>query len=94
MFSCSLKSSFSVDQLSLYGAVADVIQELPDNQRAPGKLVASDQMEQEILSQLPLAEVRANEERQGNLLQNYERRSGKLNYQKTRSYQNCAPKQV
>ena len=35
-------------------------------------------MEQEILTQLPLAEVQANEERQGNLLQNYERRFEKL----------------
>ena len=36
--------------------------------------IKEDQMEQEILTQLPLAEVQANEERQGNLLQNYERR--------------------
>ena len=31
-------------------------------------------MEQEIIAQPPLAEVQANEERQGNLLQNHERR--------------------
>ena len=42
--------------------------------RAPGKLVALDQMEQEILTQPPLAEVQASEERQENLLQNDERR--------------------
>ena len=41
----------SVNQLSLYGAVADMIAELPIDQRAPGELVALDQMEQEILSQ-------------------------------------------
>ena len=64
----------SVNQLSLYGAVADLIKELPDDQRAPGKPVALDQMEQEILTQPPLAELQTNEERQGNLLQNYERR--------------------
>ena len=64
----------SVNQLSLHGAVADLIKAVPDDQRAPGKLVALDQMEQEILSQPPLAEVQANEERQGNLLQNCERR--------------------
>ena len=68
----------SVNQLSLYGAVADLIEELPDDQRAPGKLVALNHMEQEIITQLPLAEVQANDERQGNLLQNYERRFEKL----------------
>ena len=47
-----------------------LIKEFPDDQRAPGKLVALNQMEQEILTQLPLAEVQANDERQGNLLQN------------------------
>ena len=35
-------------------------------------------MEREILTQPPLAEVQANDERQGNLLQNYERRFEKL----------------
>ena len=83
-----LKLVISVDQLSSYGAVADLIKELPVDQRAPGKPVAIDQMEQEILT-----EVQAEEERQGNLLQDYERRFEK-NYQKTRSCPNCAPKQV
>ena len=50
--------SKSVNQLSLYGAVADLIKELPD-QRAPGKPVALDQMKQEILTQPPLGEVQA-----------------------------------
>ena len=68
----------SVNQLSLYGAVADLIKELPADQRAPGKPVALDQMEQEILIQPPLAEVQANDERQGNLLQDYERRFERL----------------
>ena len=48
-----LKMVKSVKQLSLYGAVAD-IQELPEDQVAPGKLVASDQTEQEFLIQ-PIA---------------------------------------
>ena len=65
-----LKMVISVNQLSLYGAVADLIEELPDDQRAPRKLVALSQMEQEIITQLPLAEVQANDERQRNLLQN------------------------
>ena len=68
----------SVNQLSLYGAVADLIKEFPVDQRAPGKLVALEQMEQEFLTQLHLAEVQADEERQGNLLQDHERRFEKL----------------
>ena len=73
-----LKMVTPVNQLSLYGAVPDLIKELLNDQRAPVKPVALDQMEQEILTQPPLAEVQANEERQGNLLQNYERRFEKL----------------
>ena len=69
-----LKMVITVNQLSLNGAVADLIQELSVDERASGKPVALDQMEQEILSQPLLAEVQANEELQGNLLQNYERR--------------------
>ena len=40
-----LKMVMSVNQLSLYGAVADLIIDLPDDQRAPGKPLALDQME-------------------------------------------------
>ena len=65
----------SINQLSIYGAVADMIEELPVGRRGPGKPVASSQLdEQEILKQPPLAEMQANEERQGNLLQEYEQR--------------------
>ena len=65
----------SVTQLSLYGAVADMIAELPVGQRAPGKPAASGPLDkQEILTQPHLAEVQANEVRQGNLLQDYEQR--------------------
>ena len=65
-----LQKVISVNQLSLYGAVADVIEELPVVRRASGKPVASGQLvKQEILTQPPLAEMQANEERQGNLLQ-------------------------
>ena len=47
--------------------------------RALEKPVASGQLDrQEILTQPPLAEVQANEERQGNLLQDYEQRNEKL----------------
>ena len=69
----------SVNQLSLYGAVADMSAELPVGLRAPGKPVASGQLDkQEILTQPPLAEVQANEERQGNLLQEYAQRFEKM----------------
>ena len=56
-----------------------MIAELPVGQRAPGTPVASVQLDkQEILTQPPLAEVQANEERQGNLLQEYKQRFEKL----------------
>ena len=55
-----LQMVISVNQLSLYGAVADMLAELPVDQRAAEK--------QEILTQRPLAELQANEERQGNLI--------------------------
>ena len=52
-----------------------MIEELPVGQRAPGKPAASGQLDkQEIITQPPLAEAQANEERQGNLLQEYEQR--------------------
>ena len=57
----------------------DLIAELPVGQRAPGKSVASGQLDkQEILTQPPLAELQANEERQGNPLQEYEQRFEKV----------------
>ena len=55
-----------------------MIQELPEDQVAPARPVASDQMEQEILTQPPIAEVQANDQRQGNPVQDYERRFEKL----------------
>ena len=54
----------SVNQLSLYGAVADTIEELPVGRRGLGKPVAS------------------HEERQENLLQEYEQRFEKLSEDK------------
>ena len=74
-----LQMVISVSQLSINGAVADMIEELPVGQRAPGKPAASGQLDkQEIFTQPPLAEVQANEDRQGNLLQGYEQRFEKL----------------
>ena len=80
----------SVNQLSIYGAVADMSAELPVGQRAPGKPAAPGQLDkQEIITQPPLAELQANEERQGNVLQEYEQHL--RNCQKTRSYPDYAP---
>ena len=73
-----LKMVITVNQLSLYGAEADLIRELPVDQRAPRKPVALGQMEQEILTQPPFAEVQAGDERQWDLLQDYEQRFEKL----------------
>ena len=74
-----LQMVISVNELSLYGAVADMIEEIPVGQRAPGKPAAPGQLDkQEFLTQPPLAEVQANEERQGNLLQECEQHSGEL----------------
>ena len=63
-----LKMVIFVNQFSRYGAVADLIKELPVDQRAPGKPVALDQMEQEIITQPSFAEVQADDERQGKLI--------------------------
>ena len=52
----------SVNQLSLFGAMADMIQGLPEDQVVPGRLVASDQTEQGIPIQPPIAEVPSNDE--------------------------------
>ena len=56
-----------------------MIEELPVGQRAVVKPKAPGQLDKvEILTQPPLAETQANEERQGNLLQEYEQRFEKL----------------
>ena len=56
-----------------------MIAELPVDQRAPVEPVASSQLDkQEILTEPPLAELQANAERQGNLLQEYEERFERL----------------
>ena len=82
----------SVNQLSLYGAVADLIEELPDDQRAPGKPVAIDQMEQEILTQISFLQkykpMKSDRETYCKITS-----EDLKHYQKTRSYPNCAPKQ-
>ena len=87
-----LKMIISVNQLSLYGAVADSIKELADDQRAPGKPVGLDQMEEEFLTQPPLQKCKpmTSDRETCCKITNKDLK----NYQKTRSYPNCAPKQV
>ena len=69
----------SVNQVSIYGAVADMIEELPVGQKALVNPAAPGQLDkEEILAQPPSGEVQANEEREGNLLQEYEQRFAKL----------------
>ena len=91
-----LKMIISVNQLSLCGAVAHLIKELAEDQNASGRLVAEDPTEQEILSQLPIAAVQANDEWWWDRLvaRIWAKYRKHKNYQKTRSYPNCAPKQV
>ena len=55
-----------------------MIAELPVDQRAPGKPVASGQLDKQDIITPPLAKLQANEERQGNLLQENEQRFEKL----------------
>ena len=73
-----LKMVISVNQLSLYGVAPDLIEELPHGQRAPGKICCIRSDGTEILTQHPLAEVQADDERQGNPSQDHERRFEKL----------------
>ena len=74
-----LQMVISVNQLSIYGAVADMFEELAVGQKAPVKPAAPGQLDKvEILAPPRLAE--------------YEQRFEKC--QKTRSYPNYAPKQV
>ena len=68
-----------VNQLGLYWAVSiTLINELPEDHKAPGKLFAVYQTDQEIPTQILSSEVEADDERQGNLWQYYERRFEKL----------------
>ena len=84
--------AISVNQLNFHGVVADMIEELPVGQKAPGKPGAPGQLDkQEILTRPPLADLQANEQRQGNVLQEYEERFEKIVRRPDPDY---APKQV
>ena len=76
-FNCSeetidliLRTVISVNQLSIYGAVADLCRELSKNSRVSGKPDANEYSETiEILTELPFADPHTDAEMQGNLLQ-------------------------
>ena len=81
-----LRAVISVNELSIYGAVADLCSELSKNPRVSGKLDANENLEtMEIPAELPIADPHTDAELHGNLLQDYERK-----FEKTRNYPNCA----
>ena len=69
----------SVNQLSVYGVVADKCKELSDDSEVAGKPAANEDSESmEIPTELPIADPHTNAESQGNLLQNYEHKFEQL----------------
>ena len=67
-----LRTVISANQLSIYGAIADLCNELPKDLRAPGKPAAPEHLEtMEIPS--PAEETQTNVQQWGNLAQEYER---------------------
>ena len=86
-----LQMVISVNQLSLYGAVADMIAELPVGQRAPPLQLDK----QEILTQPPLLLSQTCKPLKSERETCCKNTSNDLrNCQKTRSYPDFAPKQV
>ena len=74
-----LRTVISVNQLSVYGAIADLCNELPKYLRAPVKLAATDHLEKmEIPAVLSKAEDSTNAQQRGNLVQEYERKVEQL----------------
>ena len=70
-----LRTVISANQLSVYGAAADLCDEVPKNIRAPGKLAAPQHLEKvEIPTVLSKAENSTNEQQWVNLRQEYEQK--------------------
>ena len=68
-----LRTIISVNQLSIYGAAADLWKELSDDSEDAGKLAADEDLESlEIPTEFPIHDPHTNAELQGNLLQDYE----------------------
>ena len=82
-----LRTIISVNQLSIYGAIADLCDEVPKDIRAPGKPAAPDHLEKmEIPTGPSTEETQTNAEQRRNLVQEHKRNSN--NCQKTRNYPN------
>ena len=68
-----LRTIVSVNQIIIFGAVADLCKELSKDSQVAVKLAANEDLESmEILSGLPIADPHTNAELQGNLLQDSE----------------------
>ena len=71
----------SANQLSVFGAIADLCRELSKDSMASEKPEAHDHLEtMEILTEPPTADSHTDEHPQGNLLQEYERKFEQLTY--------------
>ena len=79
-----LRTIISVNQLRIYGAVADLCKELSKDSEVAGKLAANEDLESmEIPTELPAADPHTIAELQENLLQDYEHKFERLpEYQK------------
>ena len=74
-----LRTAISVNQVSTYGAVADLCKELSKDFKVSKTLDANEYLETlEIPTELPTADPHTDAELQGNLLQDYERKFEQL----------------
>ena len=74
-----LRTIVSANQLSIYGAVADLCKTLSKDSDVAGKPAANEDLESmEIPTELPIADPHTNAELQGNLLQDCEHKFGQL----------------
>ena len=75
----SIRTVILANQLSIYGAVADMCREVSKDTIASGKLEAHDPLESmEILAELPTVDPRTDEQRRVNLLQEFEQQFEQL----------------
>ena len=74
-----LHTIISVNQLSVYGAVADLCKELSNDSEVAGKPAANEDLEpMEIPTELPTADPHTNARLEGNLMRDYEHKFEQL----------------
>ena len=74
-----LSTIISVNQLSIYGAVADLCKELTDDSEVSGNSAPNQDSESmEIPTELPIADPHTNAESEGNFMQDYEHKIEQL----------------